>query len=161
MRFVCKNAFLLPFRVLGCSPLPVLAVKPDVSFSLGVNLYSADIKIFYSPNELRFFLNFFVLILLLVLPLLLLIQGQHCWRSRNPSATAATRCTIGPAMAHRRATARGAACYATTSPSLSPRCKEFPVAKLLASHSTASADVWLLTPFLCAMQQPLWAESRG
>jgi len=128
-------------------------------FSLGVNLYSVGI---HFSNELRFFLNFLVLILLLlVLPLLLLIQGQHCWRSRNPSATAGMRCTIGPATAHRGATARGAACYATTSPSLSPRCKEFPVAKLLASHSTASADVRLLTPFLYAMQQPLWAQPRG
>lgn len=160
MRFaLCKNAFLLPFR---CSSLPVLAIKPGVSFPC---LLICIPLIFIFPTCITnsgLFRDFIVLILpLLVLPLLLLVQGQHYWRSRNPSATAATRCTIGPATAHRRATARGAACYATTSPSLSPRCKEFPVAKLLPSHSTASADVRLLTSFLYAMQQPLWAQSRG
>ena len=72
-----------------------------------------------------------MLILLLLLLLLLLIQGQHCWRSRSPSATEPTRCTIGPATAHRWATALGAACYATTSPLLFGLCKKFLVAKLL------------------------------
>ena len=100
-----------------------------------------------------------LILLLLLLLLLLLIQGQHCWRSRSPSATEPTRCTIGPATARRWATALGAACYATTSPSLFGRCKKFPVAKLLSS--IACSDVRFLTPFLYTMQQPLGAQSRG
>jgi hypothetical protein len=127
-----------------------------LAFSFGVDLFHSIVIRWSCITDSGFFLNFLVLILLL---LLLLIQGQHCWRSRSPSATEATRCTIGPAKARRWATALGAACYATTSPSLFGRCKKIPVAKL--QSSIAGADVRLLTPFLYAMQQPLGAQSRG
>jgi hypothetical protein len=60
-----------------------------------------------------------------------LIQGQPCWRSRSRSATVTARCTIGSETACRRATAHGAACSATTSPSLLRRCKKFPHSPLL------------------------------
>lgn len=74
-------------------------------------------------------------VLLLLLLLLLLIecsyacfQGGRCWRSRNPSAMPTTRCTIGPATGRPRATAPGAACSATTSPSKLQLCKQLSVA---------------------------------
>jgi len=50
--------------------------------------------------------------------LLLLIQVQHCWGSRNIFMAVATRCTIGSVTAHRRASARGVACYVSVTTSL-------------------------------------------
>lgn len=47
MRFaLCKNVFLLPFRVLGRSSLSVLAVKPGVCFLCMLICYSAYIHFF-------------------------------------------------------------------------------------------------------------------